>query len=336
MTFDGVRPRYAPHCFARLTPSLTFTNQRSLELRKRSHHVQHKRRHRVVAAGESELLVELIEVAGQADHRVNENGVTVSQIDQVPPAFLAYCRRMTKNSQPRLAEPLVIGWASNIAGRVLAVAFTAIRVLRQPRPIHPNGAIYVGHVNWVNPAGRKAGVYWLDSQPASGGQDVVVRVSRSVGLPSALPDVIGLAFKVMTDFGAVDLVLASSWFGLPSRFLLRPTRSFGGAFGSLMPYRGDFGPVLVGARTSHRDDKVWKIDLFHATPSSTWCRFAVVSLAPQSLPDTSDLRFDPIANPLPGADAYDWTRRLRQRSYRVARHSPAVPEYTAPNQKLSR
>ena len=233
---------------------------------------------------------------------------------------------MTEYSKPLSAEPLVIAWASNIAGRVLAAAFAAIRVVRQPRPIHPNGAVYVGHVNWVNPSGPKSGILWMDVPPASGGQDVSVRVSRSVGLPSALPDVIGLAFKFRTERGAADLVLASSWLGLPSRFLLRPSRSLGGAFGSLMPYQGNSGPVLVSARTSHRDDEVWKMDLFHATPSSTWCRFAVVSLTTKSLPDTPDLRFDPIVNPLPGAATYAWTRRLRQRSYRVARRSPAVPE----------
>jgi hypothetical protein len=234
---------------------------------------------------------------------------------------------MTENSNPRWTEPLVIVWASDVAGRVLAAGFAAIRAVRRPRPIHPNGTVYLGHVNWVNP-GRNSGIPWIDTPPASGGQDVIVRVSRSVGLPSALPDVIGLAFKFMTERGAADLELVSSWLGLPSRFLLRPTRSLRGAFGSLMPYRGALGPVLVGARTNHRDDEVWKIDLFHAAPSSTWCRFAVVSLGTKSLPDAANLRFDPMVNPLPGATTYDWTRRLRQRSYRVARRSRSVPEYT--------
>jgi hypothetical protein len=243
---------------------------------------------------------------------------------------------MTENGKPRSAEPVAIRWASELAGEVLAAAFAAIRVVRQPRPIHPYGAVYVGYVNWVNPGGRKSGIAWIDTPPDSGGQGVSVRISRSVGLPSALPDVLGLAFKFMTERGAADVELASSWFGRPGRFLLRPTRSARGAFGSLMPYRGAFGPVLVSARITHRDDEVWKIDLFHATPSSTWCRFAVVSLQKKSRPDASNLRFDPILNPLPGADTYDWTRRLRQRSYRVARRSPAVPEYTAPTDTAQR
>jgi hypothetical protein len=235
--------------------------------------------------------------------------------------FLAYSRCMTEDPRLRSVEPLAVVWASDIVGRVLAITFAAIRVVRRPRPIHPKGTVYQGYVSWVNPGGPSSGIAWIDFPPVSGRQRVIVRVSRSLGLPSAVPDVIGLAVKFMTERGVADLELASSWLGLPSRFLLRPSRSLDGAFGSLMPYRGEVGPVLVSARTSERDDEVWKIDLFHATPSSAWRRFAVVSLEPERLRDTSTLRFDPILNPLPGANTYDWTRRLRQRSYRVARQS---------------
>jgi hypothetical protein len=241
---------------------------------------------------------------------------------------------MTEKPKPRSAEPVVIVWATDLAGRGLAAAFAAIRLVRGPRPIHPHGTVYVGRVSWVNPGGRNSGITWIDTPPASGGQVVIVRVSRSVGLPSALPDVVGLAIKVTTDQGAADLELASSWLGLPGRFLLRPTRSLRGAFGSLMPYRGRFGPVLVSARISHQNAEAWTIDLFYAGLSSTWRRFAVVSLDTETVPDTPTLRFDPIVNVLPGARTYDWTRRLRQRSYRVARRGAAVPVYTAPENPL--
>jgi hypothetical protein len=237
---------------------------------------------------------------------------------------------MKEDAEARAVEPWAIQWASGAAGRVLAAVFAGIRAIRQPRPIHPKGTVYLGNVTRVNPAGRNSGISWIDAPPASGEQEVVVRISRSVGLPPPLPDVLGLAFKFTTERGAADLELASSWFGLPGRFILRPTRSLRGAFGSLMPYRGESGPVLVSARIRDRDGEVWKIDLFHASPSSTWRRFAVVSVKPVGLPDPPNLRFDPVVNPLPGAGTYDWTRRLRQGSYRAARRSPAVPEYTAP------
>jgi hypothetical protein len=243
-----------------------------------------------------------------------------------------YRRRLTQLARSHSAEPVAIAWASELAGRILAAGFAALRMVRGPRPIHPNGSVYVGQVDWVSPGARNSGIAWIDTPPPSGEQRVIVRVSRSVGLPAALPDVIGLAFTFTTERGAADVELASSWFGRPGRFLLRPTRSSTGAFGSLMPYRGDFGAVLLGARVVHRADESWRIDLLHATPTSSWSRFAVVSLGPESRPDSADLRFDPIVNPLPGADTYDWTRRLRQRSYRVARRSRAVPKHIAPTE----
>lgn len=211
--------------------------------------------------------------------------------------------------------------SSDIAGRTLALVFTAIKTVRRPRPIHPRGELFEGHVEWLGTQGVPSGVAWIDTPPDAGQQPVTVRVSRSIGFAPPLPDVIGLAFRFETEVGPSDLALASSWLGVPGRFLLRLSRSVSGSFSSLMPYRGEFGPVELSARTRRRGNGRWEIDLMHATSTSTWRRFAIVSLDARALPDRADLRFDPIENALPGAETYPWTRRLRQRSYRVARRS---------------
>jgi hypothetical protein len=193
---------------------------------------------------------------------------------------------MTEDPGPaRGVEPAAALWLSAGAGRVLGAVFGAIRLVRKPRPLHPRGAIHTGHVEWVNPGGRTSGISWIDTPPVSGRQDVTARVSRSVGLPPALPDVIGLAFKFATEKGPADLELASSWLGVPGRFLLRLGLTADGVCGSLMPYKGDLGAVEVSARTNARNDEVWTIDLFHATLSSRWTRFAVVSLQTRAMPD---------------------------------------------------
>jgi hypothetical protein len=217
------------------------------------------------------------------------------------------------------AENPVVRVASNVAGRGLAVVFATIKVVRRPRPIHPRGELFVGHIEWSTGPGTVSGISWIDSPPPAGRQNVTVRVSRSVGLNPPLPDVIGLAFRFETEQGDADMALASSWLGVPGRFLLRLGRSANGAFTSLMPYRGDFGPVDISARTAASRDGRWDVDLFHATSTSKWRRFATVRLDADVLPDRADLRFDPIENALPGAGTYPWTRRLRHRSYLVAR-----------------
>jgi hypothetical protein len=229
-------------------------------------------------------------------------------------ARVAYRHHVSESS-----ENPVLRVSSDVAGRGIAVLFAAIKLVRRPRPIHPRGEIFEGQIEWAQSTGTVSGISWIDSPPASGRQDVTVRVSRSVGLTPPLPDVIGLAFRFRTKEGDADLALASSWLGLPGRFMLRLGRSADGTFASLMPYRGDFGPVEISARTAKSSDGRWDVELLHATSTSTWRKFATVHLDAQALPDRADLRFDPIENALPGAGTYPWTRRLRQRSYVVAR-----------------
>jgi hypothetical protein len=218
-------------------------------------------------------------------------------------------------------ENSIIRWATDTAGRGLARVFAAIKEVRRPRPLHPHGELFEGQVEWLGETGSKSGISWVDSPPSGGRQNVTLRVSRSVGLPRPLPDVIGLAFRLETEQGDADLELASSWLGVPGRFLLRPTLGSTGNFSTVMPYRGNFGPVVIAARTAGPRDGRWDIDLLHATSASKWRRFATVRLDAQPLPDRADLRFDPVLRPVPGAGTYAWTRRLRQRSYAVARRA---------------
>jgi hypothetical protein len=216
-------------------------------------------------------------------------------------------------------ESLIACAATDLAGRAIAGVFAATKVVRSPRPIHPRGELFEGEVEWLSGGSAKSGISWIDSAPSSGRQNVTVRVSRSVGFTPPLPDVIGLAFRFSTEQGDADLMLASSWLGIPGRFFLRLGRSTSGNFASLMPYRGEFGSVEIAARTVKSGDGRWAIELLRASSTSKWKRFAVVHLDAEPLPDRADLRFDPMLNPLPGAETYPWARRLRERSYAVAR-----------------
>jgi hypothetical protein len=216
-------------------------------------------------------------------------------------------------------ENSIIRWATDVAGRGLARVFAAIKVVRRPRPLHPHGKLFEGQIEWVTRTDSPSGISWIDSPPISGRQEVTLRVSRSVGLAPPLPDVIGLAFRLATEQGDADLELASSWLGVPGRFALRPAQRATGNFSTVMPYRGEFGPVVIAAHSDGPRHGRWDIDLLHATSTSTWRRFATVHLDAQPLPDRADLRFDPVLRPVPGAGTYAWTRRLRLRSYAVAR-----------------
>ncbi len=231
---------------------------------------------------------------------------------------------------------------SPVLGRVFRAVFGAILLVRRPKPIHAHGVVLRGRVTWrVRPPARSAsGLAWVDEAPPRP-LEVVGRVSRSLGLPPPLPDVVGLALRVDGPAGPADLELASTGFGVPSRFWLAPQRSPSRArLGTLFPYRGTAGPVLLCARTvspsdlpvglddlaARLDREPWRLTLYWATPTSRWHPFADVELARADGPRDAPLRFDAVEHPLPGVATYAWAAAVRQPSYRLARRARAGSE----------
>ncbi len=223
---------------------------------------------------------------------------------------------------------------SGTIGSVLGLAFTAAQRLRYPRPIHSRGVVLSGAMRWI-PDATPAGIAFIDDASA-GVRPVVARVSRSVGLPAPLPDILGLALRVDDS----DIEFASAGWGVPGRLALLPRRRADRAsFGILLPYRGARGPVLLGARTvSGRPPAtdpraltgpdvgaVWTLELSHATPWGPWHPFALLELRLDPDPDDRGLRFDAVRRPLPGARTYAWVRAARQPSYVRVQHDAPPP-----------
>jgi hypothetical protein len=219
--------------------------------------------------------------------------------------------------------------SASALGTTLAALFRGAQRIRHPRPIHSRGAVFDAVVTWRG--GAESGIAWVD-QPAGTRQTGVARVSRSLGLPPALPDVLGLALRVETADGPADVELSTGAIGVPGRFLLTLQRTPRSAwFSTLLPYRGREGSVLLGARlrepqglpTSPREQGAvgggpWTVDLFAARPTGRWRRFGALELTTSAVADdASAIRFDALRRPLPGADVAPWHRRLREPSYRA-------------------
>lgn len=217
-------------------------------------------------------------------------------------------------SQPP-APARTASWGRTFAsagGRVLQVAVTALALLRPAaKPMHPLGAVFTGRLHRPGTVGQVTGSGFLDG---AGDDEVLVRVSRSVGLRSPLPDVNGLAVRVPGEGGG-DLLLSTTGRGRLTRYVLLAHRApRTGTFTSLVPYRTATGPVHVGARAAGAD----RFELLWARPAGDWRRFGEIVLAPGPGTDR-DLSFDAILNPLDGLDNYEWYRRLRGPSYAAAR-----------------
>lgn len=220
--------------------------------------------------------------------------------------------------------------AARVGGRALRGLFAVVLQMRRPRPIHVRGRNLEGELTWLgNPV--KAGIAWIDAH--EGPLPVVARLSRSVGLPAPLPDVIGLALRFDTGGRPADLELASTGFGVPGRFVLLAHRAPSSArLGTLLPYRSSLGPLLICARTiepeslpsggSELDEALtvrpWRLRLYFAHGAGKWHPFAELSLRLTVPVPADERRFDAVRNPLPGAETYEWTRLLREPSYHLA------------------
>jgi hypothetical protein len=219
------------------------------------------------------------------------------------------------------------GALAAVAGRALAAVTGAIMLVRRPRPIHSRGVVLSGSVRWLaGPRRRAAGIRWIDTPPSGGTQRVTARVSRGVGLPPQLPDIIGLALRFETPAGPADVELSSTGFDVPGRYMLLPHRSASSPwYSTLLPYRGSLGPVQLAARTRRPLDlppidsdlaerltgEDWLLDLYWADARSRWRRFAelrlsaierppaVVDVSPATEVSGQALRFDAVLRPLP-------------------------------------
>jgi hypothetical protein len=197
---------------------------------------------------------------------------------------------------------------------VLAAATQTIALLRPARkPLHPDGELLRGrvHRHGSDPA---AGVPWLDD---AGEDEVLVRLSRAIGLPAALPDIHGLAIRVPSADGPADLLLASTGWGRLGRFVLTFAREpESRPLTSLLPYRTASGPVLVGARALSPSGYA----LSWSPAGGEWRSFATLELSGE-IATEEHVSFDPVVNQLPGLAQYPVVIRLREPSYTRARRS---------------
>ncbi|MEP9362683.1 hypothetical protein ABLE68_06940 [Nocardioides sp. CN2-186] len=200
--------------------------------------------------------------------------------------------------------------AASAGGAVLAQATRALATVRPAaKPLHPRGVVLRGRI-YRHGSPEPVGVPWLDEP---GEDDVQVRLSRAIGLPSAMPDIHGLAVRV----GSGDLLFASTGWGRLSRFVLTASRDpRGRPMTTLLPYRTDAGPVLLGARAVGAET----FELAWAHRAGDWQPFAVLRLSTARAAD-QHLSFDPVRHQVDGLQQYPSVVRLREPSYVRARRS---------------
>ena len=207
------------------------------------------------------------------------------------------------------------------AGQVLGGLFFLVAKLRGGRKaLHPDGSVHHGVLR--RHGGTAAtGVSWIDEP---GEDQVTVRLSRSVGLPPPLPDILGVALGVPTAPGRGDLLLAGTGSGRLSRFLPHPRRRYStGAYCSFFPYRTPTGALLLAATAA---EPAGVFQLAWARLTGTWHDFGTLELAPDpGAGRDGELTFDPVLHEIPGLHSYRWAAELRRFAYAASRRARSSP-----------
>ena len=220
------------------------------------------------------------------------------------------------------------GIASGVVGAigsVLEAAFEATSSLRHARTFHPRGIVVEQEVIIPTDAGPPG---FPDAT-----QQVIVRLSRGIGLPGSLPDIPGVAIRFVDAGGPgvhQDLLLASTFDGPVGRLVLRPTTSFtSGRFTSLLPYDANGQKVVFGADVDTGGSRAHDIDelatvlaaqpieitLHWATPTSPWRTIGTLVLGPTDrVADLPSLAFD-VTNCVPGIRPAVFLNRVRPAAY---------------------
>lgn len=206
--------------------------------------------------------------------------------------------------------------AAALAGKALEGVFAATARVRPARkPLHPKGML---HAATIERSGLRdgIGVPWIDEPGTSTG---VVRLSRAIGIPTALPDIYGLSLRLPLFGGAyADLLFATTGLGRLSRFVLLPAQHPGQrAYSTLLPYRTASGAVVLAVVPVGADGLTF--DLACARAGGAWQTFARMALTESASDDSPS--FDPVLNQLPGLGYYEWAASMREGAYRAARRS---------------
>jgi hypothetical protein len=218
---------------------------------------------------------------------------------------------MTTSTERRSSRPRMQAVAGAVPGALLGAVFGAAAAVRRTKPLHPRGRVGSGVLEVTSPR-PDLGVPLL---AATGEHRCTVRWSRSVGLPSPLPDVEGFAVRFAGP--AADVLFSGTGTGRIGRFLLVP-RLAGrhGPQGTLLPVATDAGSLLLLVTPLDDAEPPTRWELAVAQGGSDWTAVGTFRV---EWGDDRPLRFDPVEHQLPGTSQYPLVAALREPAYAAAR-----------------
>lgn len=216
----------------------------------------------------------------------------------------------------------------DLLSKAVSAPFEVGSAIRGARVFHPRGALFDGTAQltpnrWALPGGT--------SVPAR------VRLSRGIGTPGRLPDVLGLAMRLSLPGGPWDLLLATAY--VPARVALVPARTWASArYSTLTGYRTPADPaprwILATPESGQPVDSASIDDLseplsfaMHVASARGEPVYAGTLRLEHRIPedDSEQPSFDPVVNCPAGVEMWPaWLARLRRVAYAGSRHGRAA------------
>lgn len=216
---------------------------------------------------------------------------------------------------------------------VVEVAFDLLARARRARAFHPRGTLFVGALRVTEPGSALgAALVAAAGEPDS---TVLARLSKAVGTPAGVPDLLGVALRLDTADGPLDLLFTTTGRRRGTRLLLAPARGWcRRPYSTLLPYRlrgGRTIPTLeplarerpVGASLAAARDAVRAAPLVFAVtepaPGDGRRAVAVLELTAAVPGDDDPIAFDPVRNAHPALRPARVLTGLRRWSYTGSR-----------------
>jgi hypothetical protein len=202
--------------------------------------------------------------------------------------------------------------ASDGAGALVAGALAGIARARGGKAVHPHGVTYGGR---LTVEGAPAAPEGSDLLSAPGEWPVVVRFSRSVGLPRPLPDLLGISIRVLNPYGEgrhQDLLMVTSAEPPLARHLFLPARDVQQRlYTSSLPYQAGNSTFLLAVRPDPASPRptggdefdrleraartgLLRFDLVVASWTGPFARVGTLRVGERLSPDLDALRFSPF------------------------------------------
>ncbi|OBJ68847.1 phosphodiesterase [Mycobacterium sp. 1274756.6] len=223
------------------------------------------------------------------------------------------------------------------SSELVAAPFRWGAALRNRRLFHPTGVLATGDLDRIAPPEQGLPV------PSSA---IVARISKGLGTPGALPDAVGLAFRVTMarqQPGPWDVLMVTAGSGPLSRVIgVHPVLSWSGlTLSTLMPLRyhgrpwwlrarmhtGLTGPGLSLTAVGDQLDRAEiRVELDQAAGGGDFRPLAELTLRKRLVPvRDDDVAFDPVRNTAPGVElSPHWLAGLRASAYRGSRTGRAA------------